>query len=864
MASERDSILVRPLGGITAIVVRHPLRVIGVSLLFAIASLGWAAVRLEFKSRRLDLLNPANDDAIVVVRGLNRHDVAAAMDQIVAELDSTPDLFRDALCRVDRRRLEDKGLYFLTLDELRAADQFVSRMEPILFGRWETISGPRQLRRFNQALRQPIRLPTEDSDEAAELIRFGQRIVDSLEAALRDKPRFLTTWPKEAFPTNAGGSDYLVTNEGELGFVLVKLAADSGVAGGHPVDLLRKRLRRLSQDHPRVRIGLTGLPILEHDEMQASQRDTLQASVLSLVGVAILFSIGFGAVRYPMLAIIALANGLAWCMAFITMTVGHLNILSVAFGAILIGLGIDFGIHYVARYMQLREQCGASAEAIVQTARSVGPGIVTGGVTTAIAFLTASASEFTGVVELGWIAGGGVLLCVVSALILLPALLHFRDRDRRAMTAAPLLPLGRWARSATLAPRRVLLCGAAVIALLATGLPKLAYDHNLLHLQPKNLPAVQWERVLLEETDRSVWFALSINDTAEELKARKAAFASLPTVDRTEEIVSLLPTVTDEQQQLVRKMHLRLTDLPENAPVIPLADPNVEIVLLEELNSALQRLPPGSQSLAQSINSLRARVNELPARIVRQRLFEHQQQLATDVLKRLRDIGRHSNPQPPQITDLSPKLVSRYVGRRKKHLLKIYAAGDVWNIHSLQAFVKDLEQVDPRITGHPVQTFYASSQMQQSYIHAACYAIIAVAFILMLDFRSFSRTLLAMIPMGVGLVGLFGVLGWLSIPLNAANMIVLPLIVGIGIDDGVHVVHDWIRQPGRYQLGNSTATAIVITSATTMIGFGSLMLAQHQGLRSLGQVLTLGVATCMLASLLLLPAVLSLIPRSRR
>ena len=95
-------------------------------------------------------------------------------------------------------------------------------------------------------------------------------------------------------------------------------------------------------------------------------------------------------------------------------------------------------------------------------------------------------------------------------------------------------------------------------------------------------------------------------------------------------------------------------------------------------------------------------------------------------------------------------------------------------------------------------------------------------------------------------------------------MIVLPLIVGIGIDDGVHVVHDWIRQPGRYQLGNSTATAIVITSATTMIGFGSLMLAQHQGLRSLGQVLTLGVATCMLASLLLLPAVLSLIPRSRR
>ena len=117
-------------------------------------------------------------------------------------------------------------------------------------------------------------------------------------------------------------------------------------------------------------------------------------------------------------------------------------------------------------------------------------------------------------------------------------------------------------------------------------------------------------------------------------------------------------------------------------------------------------------------------------------------------------------------------------------------------------------------------------------------------------------TLLAMIPMATGMIQMCGLLGFLGISLNPANMIVLPLILGIGIDDGVHVVHDFLRQTGNYRISNSTASAVVITSATTMIGFGSMMFSHHQGLRSLGQVLTLGVFCCLLCSLLILPPLL--------
>jgi predicted RND superfamily exporter protein len=134
---------------------------------------------------------------------------------------------------------------------------------------------------------------------------------------------------------------------------------------------------------------------------------------------------------------------------------------------------------------------------------------------------------------------------------------------------------------------------------------------------------------------------------------------------------------------------------------------------------------------------------------------------------------------------------------------------------------------------------------------------VAVAVILVLDFRALRVVLLAMVPLAVGILQMLGLLGWLGIPLNPANMIVLPLILGIGIDDGVHVIHDYRTQQGRFRLSNSTATAILMTSLTSMVGFGSLMIASHRGLESLGRVLTIGVCCCLFTSLTILPAVLT-------
>jgi predicted RND superfamily exporter protein len=238
--------------------------------------------------------------------------------------------------------------------------------------------------------------------------------------------------------------------------------------------------------------------------------------------------------------------------------------------------------------------------------------------------------------------------------------------------------------------------------------------------------------------------------------------------------------------------------------------------------------------------------------------------LAETVLARLNGLTRFADPNPPTTADLDGSLVSRFIGTRGKHLLRVYAKGDIWERESLERFVRDVERVDPRITGHPIQTYYASGQMQRSYLHAGVYALLAVAMLLMFDFSSIRATMVAMVPLVLGFALLIGLMGWLRIPFNAANTIILPLLLGIGVDNGVHVVHDWRSQPiGTYRLRSSVAVAMLLCSATTMAGFCSMIFARHQGLRTLGQVLTLGIACCLATSLGFLPAVLTVVDRWR-
>ncbi|HEY4309734.1 MAG TPA: MMPL family transporter [Pirellulales bacterium] len=876
------SFLAHVMSAVTRAVVRFPVATVTLGVALACVSIYLSSTRLGFHTSRLDLLDPESDynrlwidyinefgdddDAVVVVEGDNRDQVVPVLQEISQSLSRQERLFHAVLHEVDLGKIRSKGLHYLSPEELMKLDGFLSEVGPILSGNWSLLNLGHMTEGMCMRLEASARAPNDPLSQGvdAEAERFGT----SLNTALSHGGRYESPWPAmpQSFATLSELSgEYLLTKEGKLGFVILRLAKgkDEFARATEATDALRDLIAQMSARHPETKIGLTGLPIMENDEMRSSQSSMFWASLISMFGVGALFVAGFGGVRHALLANAVLLLGMAWSFGYVTLVVGHLNILSVSFTATLIGIGIDYGVYYSARYLQLRDERYSCSDALVRASFEVGPSILTGAVTTAVAFFAAGFTNFTGIAELGIIAGGGIILCAIAELVVLPAVICLVDRSGYGKRMPESLPIHSLINPLMKMPRLLLFVTVTGTIGISYGMSQLWYDHNLLNMQPVGLESVELERKLLAESDQSMWYALSIAENREELLERKAEFLKIDSIERTEEIVSLLPSDHEVKAPLIARIRQQLDTLPERPPVIPVDRPEELGRLLARAQELIARRSSRSRAemdLEQSRDKLRRmQVSECRALV-----SQYQQQMAGDLLSRLYVLKSMANPEPPKLTDLPDSLTSRFVGAHGLHLLKIYGRGNIWDMDALGKFVQDVRSVDPRATGNPLQAYEASLEMKHSFEKSAIYALIVISALLLFDFRSVRYTLLAMLPLAVGLAQTFGLLGLLGVPLNPANMIALPLLLGISVDEGVHIVHDFLDQKGKYKISQSTAVAVLVDSLTTIVGFGSLMIASHQGLQSLGRVLTIGVTCCLFTSLIMLPALMTWFTRHRK
>ena len=241
------------------------------------------------------------------------------------------------------------------------------------------------------------------------------------------------------------------------------------------------------------------------------------------------------------------------------------------------------------------------------------------------------------------------------------------------------------------------------------------------------------------------------------------------------------------------------------------------------------------------------------------RLQQFEQFLARDLAENLYCLKDVTSPTAIKVADLPECLRERYISKNGKWLLRVFAKDCLWDYDPLKEFVSEVRTVDPDATGKPFTTLEGLRAMKNGFLWAGLYALIAMILVLLLDFGNVKHTLLALLPLGMGLVSTLGLMVLAGYSLNPANMIAFPLILGVGADNGVHVIHDYRsrRKGGSYFLGASTGWGITVAALTTILGFGTLMIASHRGLASLGLILTLGVTCCMLTALVFLPALLS-------
>ena len=497
-----------------------------------------------------------------------------------------------------------------------------------------------------------------------------------------------------------------------------------------------------------------------------------------------------------------------------------------------------------------------------------------GALTTALAFFAVMLADFQGIQELGFIAGSGILLSLLATFTVLPALLSLMKKKRHPKGQGT-LHLNRPIRILEKSYHRPLwvVTGAIVITLLATVfINRVFFDYNLLNLQAEGTESVVWEKKILNQSQRSSWFAITTADSLEEVRKKEKRFQSLPGVRKVRSIEDLIPDNQGIKIPAIRELKPLVMDYdfvlenpePLDIPEIMEVADKIKFKLRTDVKWDPEKKPDETEirltreSLIRFIDALR----QIDQKSAQSALTRFQDRLFQDFSKKFRLLRDNVQPSGPVVEDDIPaNILKRFKGKNGQYLLRIYSRENIWNKEPMEAFVSQLKSIESDITGSPIVGYLAIHQMKKGYLQGGVYAIAAIVAVLLVLFRNMKETALALIPLAFTIVWTIGWMGGFGISFNLANVIALPLLLGIVVDDGIHVVHRFKEQTRAKDrpLSNSTAQAISLTSWTTMVGFGSLLISRHLGIFSLGLVVTLAVGTAWILSLVLLPVILNII-----
>lgn len=828
---------------------------------------------------------PTQDDLVVVVESEDPEKNRQFVERLGARLEAETNLFHDVFYKGDLKMLGSKALLFVPEADLADLKTNLTDYRPFLQKFAHATNLVSLFSMINTQFRTASAEANAENESMVRAFPALQRIVTQATASLKQRGTPLSPGITALF-SSGGGTNTDAAEEAEQQIYvtfahgriyLVTAQAPREELNGEAVERLRKIVEQTKEEVPGLNVGLTGEPVLEHDEMEQSQKDTTVASIVSLVVCALIFIYGYQETGRPVKATLCLIVGLGYTMAFATYTIGHLNILTITFVPILIGLAIDYGVHLISRYEEELRRGRTEHDALVKAIVYTGQGIFTGALTTAGAFLAMAFTNFKGIQEMGIICGGGLLVCLIPMMTMLPVLLLKGRQNRIDHDEGDIVE--RRARIENLWLQRpvwVTCVTVGLCALAATQVPKVYFDYDLLHMQSAGLPAVEFEKKLLNSADKSVLFGAVIATNQQDANALIARLTNLPAVAGVESITKYISDDQTEQLKLVREIKSELApihfDKPDPGPVnIPELSGTL-YSLYGYLGAASDEVTKDDPGLGKQLDGLRQAVGDLRKQMLAGspvnvqsnsfKLAAYQRALFDDVRDTFQALKNQESDSPLRVQDLPQALRDRFVGVTGKYLLMVYPKKDVWKRENQKEFIDQVQSVYPNVTGTPVQLYYYTELLKRSYEEAARYSLIAIVILVLFHFRSPLCVALALVPVGVGFLWLGGLMGLFDVQLNPANIMTLPLVIGIGVTNGIHILNRYAEEQTANILARSTGKAVLVSGLTAIAGFGSLILAKHQGIQSLGYVMSCGLATCMIAGLTFLPALLTLLTRA--
>ncbi|MGD0348941.1 MAG: MMPL family transporter [Verrucomicrobiota bacterium] len=895
-ALSADSLLARLLTRLATAIFRHPRWFVYPQVVLFLVSVLYTVGYLKTDMNRDDLVGPnqkyhqnflrlqkefpqQGNDLVVVVESENLEKNRQFVERVAAKMEAETNLFRDVFYQQSLSVMGAKALLFADEEDLVELKQKLDDALPFIRQFTPTTNLISFFEQVNTDFRTAPRETNAQTESLVQALPALTRIVTQATDSLK-RPGTPPS-PSVTALFNAGSETniYITYDHGRI--FLVKSHAPSAELNSAAIERLCQLIRETQTEVPGLNVGLTGEPVLDYDEMEQSQKDITLASIVSLVLCALIFIYGYNETGRPVKATICLVVGLAYTLAFTTLTVGHLNILTITFVPMLIGLAIDFGVHLITRYEEELRHGKTEEAAMTKAMVFTGQGIFTGALTTAGAFLAMYFTNFKGIKEMGVICGGGLVICFVPMMTLLPVML-LRGRqniiDRRAsedVTRARIENI--WLQRPVL-----VMTVMVVLCALAWGQAcKVYFDYNLEKLQAAGLPSVVFEHKLLNSADQSLLPCAVVASNLDQAISLEKKIRQLPGVADIEPPISLfenfLNSSNGEKLRLIGQIKHELAPLKFGAP-----DPNpVDVYAFSRslyglygyLGLARDEVGDSDPELTKNLVSLRQAIEDLRKTMLQgdthafvehaDKLAQFQQALFSDMRTTFQLLQNQDDRAPLHVEDLPRAFRDQFVGVTGKILLQVFSPDNLWQRDNQEKFITALRSVDPNVTGTPVQLYEYEELLKNSYLRAAWYSLAAIVLLVLFHFRSVGAVILALLPVGIGTLWLAGLMGWFGIPINLANIMTLPLVIGIGVTNGIHILNRFAEERTPNILARSTGKAVLVSGLTAIAGFGSLIIAKDRGIHSLGCVMAVGIAACMVAGLTFLPALLNLLGRWR-
>lgn len=870
--------------------------IILVSLILAGLSAYYSFHHLSFRTKRSDLVASdqrlirlgekldqefgSRDDLVVVVENGHPSRAKAFAEALAGELRKHPRDFPEIFYRIQPEALKKWALLYMESGQLKDLRVQLQEHQDLVR---QVAAGP-PLTGFFKGVNQEFTgtllgelftgfLQEDQEKEKVPDLTLLNATLRQLQQSLEGASQAYTSPLAAIFPQgleDLSQEGYFLTENDKYLLFLVTPRKDTFTQASHSVSLLREIVARVKQDFPGLEAGVTGPLALEADEMNSAMADIALATWLSLASQLLLLILFFRSLRRTLVQGLVLVVGLCWTFAVATLVVGHLNLLSVVFAPLMLGITIDYGIHWFCRLEEEQALQGkGNGNTLNCTMRRAAPGIIYAALAAAASFVPLTLTGFKGLAELGLILTFGVLLMLVATLTLLPSLVlvterfsSFKEIQDCPGTPRPFLSLS-WRR-----PGLILGLGLLLTALGGLSLLHVKFDLNPLNLQNQKTESVVWELKLLKDSRYSTSFGAMTAASLEELEAKSRALKELPTVSHVESILSFLPQEMQSKRQLLADLKpvLREVDFPSQP--VRYSEPRELATLLGNLRFKLVRALESDPGLTQVREAEELLTRILPilqqeSPLSRERLQAFELRFFQDFLDKWAILRDGVAAPPLKLTDLPQEVRDRFVSPQGHFLIRVFSSQDIWDPQPLATFVQDLRRVDPDAVGDPVLLHAFTHAFRNACLWAAGLGLLAISLMLWGAFRSLRLTLLALLPLLVGTGWTLNLMWLLKVPFNQANVLFLPLILGEAIEFGIIILVRWqMEESARViTLPASTAKGVLLAALTTTVGFGSLMVSGHQGTFSLGLLATVGSLSVLAASLSVLPAILRLAGR---